>query len=298
MAKGAVISTDLPLPVFRRGKVRDVYDLGDRLLMVASDRISAFDVVMSQPIPGKGSILTSISAFWFDRTEAICPNHVIGGDVSGLGLSAADVALLSGRSMVVRKARALPVECVVRGYLAGSAWREYDRTGAVTGYELPVGLRWCERLPEPIFTPATKADEGHDENITPERAAEVLGGDLFERVRSASLGLYRFGHDYAAARGLILADTKFEFGITEDGLTVIDEMLTPDSSRYWPTQEYEVGRDQPSFDKEPLRQYLAGLDWDKSPPPPELPDSVVADTRARYEEAHRRITGRDFRDSG
>ena len=275
------------LPLLASGKVREMYDLGDRLLMVASDRISTYDVVHPNPIPDKGAVLTGLSAFWFERTGHIVDNHV----VSATEDVPEDVR---GRALLVRKLEMLPVECVVRGYITGSGWKDYQATGAVCGIPLPEGLRESDQLPEPIFTPATKADIGdHDENIDFDRAAEIVGDRaLMERLRDLSIALYRFGADHARERGIILADTKFELGRDERGEIVLgDEILTPDSSRFWPVDEYEPGRGQPSFDKQYVRDWASGTGWDKSPPAPEIPDDVVANTRGRYREAYERITG-------
>lgn len=274
-----------------RGKVRDVYDLGDALLIVTTDRLSAFDVVLPTPIPGKGRVLASLSRFWFGKTRHIVPNHL-------LDRQPADVVppewaeRIQGRADVVRKVRALPVEAVVRGYLAGSGWTEYRQTGTVCGIALPPGLQEAERLPEPIFTPARKAEQGeHDENITFERAAELIGRETAERVRDISLALYRFGAEWAQRRGILIADTKFEFGVTPEGeLILIDEVLTPDSSRFWPADSWRPGQSPPSFDKQYVRDYLTSSGWDRRPPAPELPPSVVANTAARYREALRRLT--------
>jgi phosphoribosylaminoimidazole-succinocarboxamide synthase len=265
------------------GKVRELYELDDdRLLLVASDRISTFDVVLPTEIPDKGRVLTGLSAFWFARTREIVPNHL-------LALRA------DGRSTECRRLEMLPLECVVRGYLTGSGWKDYEATGAVCGHELAEGLRDSDKLPEPIFTPATKAQEGHDENIDRERAAELVGQKRFDEVEQVSLELYGFASAYAAERGILLADTKFEFGLDEAGRLVLgDEAFTPDSSRFWPADEYEPGRPQPSFDKQFVRDYCETLGWDKTPPGPELPDEVVAGSRARYVEAFERLTGLDF----
>ena len=266
-----------------------MYDLGDRILMVASDRISTYDVVHPTPIPDKGAVLTGLSAFWFGRTGHIVANHF----VSATDDVPEDVR---GRAMTVRKLEMLPVECVVRGYITGSGWKDYQATGSVSGIELPPGLRESERLPTPLFTPSTKADEGHDEAIDFDRSAELVGDrELMARVRDVSVALYRFAADHARERGVILADTKFEFGLDADGeLVVGDEVLTPDSSRYWPAEGYEAGRGQPSFDKQYVRDWAAGSGWDKTPPAPALPDDVVAGTRARYVEAYELITGEPF----
>jgi phosphoribosylaminoimidazole-succinocarboxamide synthase len=268
-----------------------MYDLGDRIVMVASDRISTYDVVHPTPIPDKGSVLTGLSAFWFGRTGHIVKNHF----VSATDDVPADVR---GRAMAVRKLEMLPVECVVRGYITGSGWKDYQATGAVSGIELPPGLRESERLPTPIFTPSTKADEGHDEAIDFERAVELVGDrELMSRVRDASVALYAFAAQHARERGVILADTKFEFGLDADGeLVVGDEVLTPDSSRYWPAEGYEPGKGQPSFDKQYVRDWAAGSGWDKTPPAPAIPADVVDGTRARYIEAYERITGERFDD--
>ena len=279
------------LPLLTSGKVRDMYDLGDRLLMVASDRISTYDAVHPTPIPDKGAVLTGISVFWFAQTEHLLPNHL-------LSLTDGVPDEVRGRALAVRKLKMLPVECVVRGYITGSGWKDYQATGSVSGIELPAGLQESEQLPEPIFTPSTKADVGHDEAIDFDRAAELVGDRaLMERVRQASLDLYAFAAAHARERGVILADTKFEFGLDDDDvLTVGDEVLTPDSSRYWPADGYEVGHGQPSFDKQYVRDWAAQSGWDKSPPAPAIPDDVVAGTRARYIEAYERITGATFAD--
>lgn len=280
----------------RRGKVRDCYDLGDRLLIVATDRISAFDVIMASGIPGKGRLLTALSRFWFRRFDGLVPHHLLPLRMEELpdDLPAA----FAGRSMLCRKAEVVPIECVVRGYLAGSGWKEYEATGRVCGVALPAGLRRCDRLAEPIFTPATKAATGHDENITFDEAAARVGGETMERLRRDSLLLYRHAAEHAAARGILIADTKFEFGRMLDGpdrgeLMLIDELLTPDSSRFWPADRYQPGREQPSYDKQFVRDYLEGLcaagRWDKRPPGPTLPDAVIDGTRQRYAEALSRL---------
>jgi phosphoribosylaminoimidazole-succinocarboxamide synthase len=267
------------------GKVRELYALdGERLLLVASDRISTFDVVLPTEIPDKGRVLTGLSGFWFARTRDIVPNHLV-------------ALRADGRSTECRRLEMLPIECVVRGYLSGSGWKDYRRTGATSGHVLPAGLRESERLPEPIFTPATKAQEGHDENIDATQAAELVGAELFDRVERVSLELYRLAAEYAAERGIVIADTKFEFGLDGGGALVLgDEALTPDSSRFWPADEYAPGGPQPSFDKQFVRDYCESLGWDKTPPGPDLPDDVVAGTRERYAEAFERITGIPFDD--
>ena len=276
-----------------RGKVRDIYDLGDKLLIVATDRLSAFDVILPTPIPDKGRILTQLSLFWFNLLKDVVPNHV---------LSSTDFPApfdkfkddLAGRSMIVRKTQPLPIECVVRGYLSGSGWKDYRATGKICGIALPPGLRESDRLPEPIFTPATKAATGHDENILFEQASSLIGKDLAEKVRTVSLEIYSRAAAYAEPRGVILADTKFEFGLLNDRLIWIDEALTPDSSRFWPAAQYNPGGPQPSFDKQFVRDYLERIQWPKTPPGPELPPEVVAATRAKYREAYRILAGREL----
>jgi phosphoribosylaminoimidazole-succinocarboxamide synthase len=277
------------LPLIASGKVRELYDLSDRLLMVASDRISTYDAVHPTPIPDKGKVLTGLSAFWFEKTAHIVANHMISA-TDGVPAEA------RGRALVVRRLKMLPVECVVRGYITGSGWKDYQTSGSVSGVELPGGLRESEQLPQPIFTPSTKAEVGHDEAIDFERAAELVGDrELMERVRDISIDLYSFAAAHAREHGVILADTKFELGLDEDGeLVVGDEVLTPDSSRYWPVEGYEVGKGQPSFDKQYVRDWAAGSGWDKQPPAPAIPDDVVAGTRARYVEAYELITGEPF----
>jgi phosphoribosylaminoimidazole-succinocarboxamide synthase len=288
-------AADIGLPLLRRGKVRDVYDLGERLLIVATDRISAFDHILPTPVPGKGRVLTEVSAFWFQKTTGIVPNHLVSTSLSDIrrGLPAG-VALgeeLSGRATLAHKARRVDAECVVRGYLAGSGWKEYQKTGAVCGRDLPAGLREADRLPEPIFTPSTKAEQGHDENISREQLADLVGADTARRLEAASLALYSFGADFLARRGVILADTKFEFGFLGDALIAIDEMLTPDSSRLWPANSYRPGASPESFDKQFVRDHLERVRWDKTSPPPALPPEVVSGTARRYEEFLRIVTG-------
>jgi phosphoribosylaminoimidazole-succinocarboxamide synthase len=288
--KGAMLEG---LELFRQGKVRDIYDLGDMLLMVTSDRMSAFDVVMDDPIPDKGKILTQISLFWFERLTGIVENHVVASDPLQYPEQCRRHAeALAGRSMLVRKTRPLEVECIVRGYLSGSGWKEYLSSGSVCGIELPGGLKESERLPEPIFTPSTKAEAGlHDENISFEKAADVVGRQTAEKIRDLSLDIYSYGRDLAAQKGIIVADTKFEFGVLDDKIILIDEVLTPDSSRFWPMDSYSPGGPQRSFDKQALRDYLTGIGWDKQPPPPRLPENVVMETREKYLEALVRLTG-------
>jgi phosphoribosylaminoimidazole-succinocarboxamide synthase len=286
-------TSDLPgLRLVHRGKVRDVYELpGNRLLMVATDRLSAFDVVLPDPIPGKGEMLCQISNFWFGKTAHLMPNHLTHDDVASVLPAGVDVALYAKRSVVAKKLRPVPVEAIARGYLIGSGWKDYQRTGQVCGIDLPVGLRQAERLPAPIFTPSTKAAVGdHDENVSFDAVVALVGSDLAERVRDATLRLYGFAAEYAAERGIIIADTKFEFGLDEDGvLHVMDEMLTPDSSRFWPADEYAVGTSPPSYDKQYVRDYLETLDWNKTAPGPHVPAEVIAATRAKYAEALRRL---------
>ena len=283
------------LPLLRRGKVRDVYDLGERLLIVATDRISAFDHILPTPVPGKGRILTQASAFWFQETAAIVPNHLISADLAEirrrLPAPASLGEELSGRATLAHKASRVDAECVVRGYLAGSGWKEYLKTGAVCGHKLPPGLREAARLPEPIFTPSTKAEAGHDQNISRAQLADLVGADTARRLEAAALALYAFGADFLARRGVILADTKFEFGFLGDKLIVIDEMLTPDSSRLWRAAGHRPGTSPESFDKQPVRDHIERVRWDKASPPPVLPDEVVAGTARRYEEFLRIVTG-------
>ncbi len=284
----------LPLPHVHSGKVRDIYAVGDdRLLMVTSDRLSAFDVVMDEPIPQKGRVLTAMSAFWFEELAEVAPSHLVSTDVADLPAEVRESGEdLAGRIMLCRRAEMLPIECIVRGYLSGSAWKEYKRAGTMHGTALPTGLQESEELPEPVFTPSTKADEGHDENISFEAASDLVGADVAAKARDISLELYSRGAELARERGIIIADTKFELGFVDGELAVCDEVLTPDSSRFWPVDEWKPGVTPPSFDKQPVRDYLDGLDWDKQPPPPPLPPEVVNATSARYVEAYERITGR------
>ena len=301
----ALSDSDLPgLPLRHRGKVRDVFDLpadrlpagtppGDYLLMVATDRLSAFDVVLPDPIPGKGEMLCQISNFWFGKTDHIVANHLTGIDVADVLPRGVDPSLYARRAVVARRLKPVPIECIARGYVIGSGWKDYQRTGRISGIALPDGLRQAEQLAEPIFTPSTKAAVGdHDENIDFDTAVRLCGAELAEAVRDATLRLYRFAADYAAERGILLADTKFEFGTDADGrLHVMDEMLTPDSSRYWPADEYRVGTSPPSYDKQIVRDYLETLDWDKTPPGPTLPAGVIERTRARYADALWKLAG-------
>jgi len=290
-----LLSTSLPgLSLVRQGKVRDLYDVGDHLLMVATDRISAFDYVLGSGIPDKGRVLTQLSQFWFARTAGIVPNHLVSADVDTFPAALAPHRdQLRGRSMLVTKTTPLAVECVARGYLSGSGWKDYVATGEVCGVRLPAGLRESDRLPAPLFTPATKAASGHDENIPEAAAAAVVGADLLARLKSLTLALYAAGVEHAASCGIILADTKFEFGLTDGGeLLLIDEVMTPDSSRYWPQDQYAPGGAQPSFDKQFVRDYLEAIHWNKQPPVPSLPDDVVRRTREKYLDAYTRLTGR------
>ncbi len=278
-----------------RGKVRDIFEVDEHLLIVATDRLSAFDVVLPDPIPDKGKVLTQLSRFWFDRFREQVSNHVVETDAARFPSSlASSREQLEGRAMLVRKARPLPVECVVRGYLAGSGWNDYRKTGRVCGIELPAGMKQAEKLPEPVFTPSTKATAGHDENITQEQAAVLVGADLAREIREVSLNIYRKAAEYALGRGIIIADTKFEFGVYDGRLMWIDEALTPDSSRFWSVAEYQVGMSPPSFDKQFVRDYLISINWDRTPPAPELPAEVIKGTSDRYREAYRLITGSEL----
>ncbi len=294
MGSKVVTKTDFnDIPLLRRGKVRDVYEVEDKLLIVASDRMSAFDVVMDDPIPDKGSILTRISLFWFEKLESMVENHIISSSPAEYPeICRKYAAELEHRSMLVKRTKPLPVECIVRGYLSGSGWKEYTKTGAVCGITLPEGLRESEKLPEPIFTPSTKAEDGmHDENIDFETAVGLLGRDTAEEVRRLSLKIYEFGRNLAAQKGIIVADTKFEFGIKDGRLILIDEVLTPDSSRFWPMDTYAPGGPQKSFDKQFLRDYLLRIKWPKTPPPPKLPKDIIEQTREKYLDALKRLTG-------
>jgi len=283
------------LTLSARGKVRDIYDLGEHLLIVTTDRISAFDHVLASGIPDKGKVLTQLSAFWFDHLGDLVPHHVVAVDVDAFpAVTRPHRDVLRGRSMLVKKAKALPIECVARGYLAGSGWKDYTRTGSVCGVALPAGLQESSRLPQSIFTPATKAETGHDENISEEAAGAIVGRDLIRRLRELTLAIYERGVEHAAECGIIIADTKLEFGLVGDTLTLIDEVLTPDSSRFWPKDAYAPGRAQPSFDKQFVRDHLEEIGWNKQPPAPALPAEVVARTREKYLEAFRRLTGREL----
>jgi phosphoribosylaminoimidazole-succinocarboxamide synthase len=296
MSDNTLLQLDLPgVPKVRSGKVREMFDLGDRLLMVASDRISAYDVVMPNGIPRKGEVLTMFSHFWFNRVADLVPNHLLAKADEPLPEAVQSHADQIGRrAMVVKKAQPLAIECVVRGYLAGSGWKEYQKQGTVCGISLPDGLENSSQLPDPIFTPATKAEEGHDENINFDEAVNIVGKNIAEQARELSIELYKRGRDHAAEKGIIIADTKFEFGIFEGELILIDEVLTPDSSRFWPADLYAPGKSQPSFDKQFVRDYLETLDWDKTPPGPELPAEIVQKTSEKYIEAYTRVTGLEF----
>jgi phosphoribosylaminoimidazole-succinocarboxamide synthase len=293
----AVFQTELPgAELLLRGKVRDVYDLGESLAFVATDRLSAFDYILPDPIPDKGKVLCQLSEFWFERFASIVPNHLIGTDVAGFPEPFCNHPdQLRGRTSLVRKLQMVPIECVARGYLAGSGWKEYREHGTVCGIELPPGLAESARLPQPIFTPATKAEDGHDENIPFEEAARRVGADLAARLRDMTLRLYSSGSSFAAERGIIIADTKFEFGLDGDRLILADEVLTPDSSRFWPAEEYSPGRGQPSFDKQFVRDYLESIGWNKQPPAPRLPEEIVQGTRDRYRKIFRILTGNPLR---
>ncbi|MDD4956910.1 MAG: phosphoribosylaminoimidazolesuccinocarboxamide synthase [Candidatus Omnitrophica bacterium] len=293
--------TDLDLkgmPLLKEGKVRKVYDLGDKLLFVVTDRISAFDVIMPNGIPYKGKVLNMISSFWFEYTRDIVENHMLTVDIDGIIAADKKLApyrdILDGRSMLVRKAEPIMVECIVRGYISGSGWKDYQSTGMVSGIKLPKGLRLSDKLEEPIFTPSTKADTGHDMNISQKDTRELVGDDIFELIRDKSVKVYEKARDYAEKKGIVLADTKFEFGIVDGRVVLMDEALTPDSSRFWPKDDYEPGRQQKSFDKQFLRDYLETLDWDKTPPGPVLPDEIVDRTSEKYRQAYKVLTGKEI----
>ncbi len=282
------------LKLLKRGKVRDIYEVEDKLLIVASDRVSAFDVIMEDPVPDKGRILTGISLFWFEQLKKVVDNHLVTADAARYPAVCRKYGReLEGRSMLVKRASPLPVECIVRGYISGSGWTEYQQSQSICGIPLPAGLVESQMLPEPLFTPSTKEEQGlHDQNISFERAEEVLGRGVAQEIRSLSLEIYKFGRDFAAKRGIIIADTKFEFGILEGRVILIDEVLTPDSSRFWPMDTYRAGGPQSSFDKQFLRDYLNSIQWPKKPPPPKLPEEVVLKTREKYLEAYSRLTGK------
>ena len=291
-----ITKTDLPgIKLHGRGKVRDIYDLGEHFLIVATDRLSAFDVVLPTPIPNKGKVLTQMSAFWFDHFKDFVPNHVVSTRVSDYPKSLhAFRDQLEGRSMLVKKAIVFPVECVARGFLAGSGLKDYRKTGRVCGIPLPAGLRDSDRLPQPLFTPSTKAESGHDENISEEQAAKIIGQDNLRQLKELTLSLYSRGVEYVSTRGIVICDTKFEFGTIDGKISIVDEMLTPDSSRFWPADQYSPGKPQPSFDKQFVRDYLEKIGWNKQPPAPGLPEDIVKATSAKYVEALRVLTGRDL----
>jgi len=281
--------------LFKRGKVRDVYDLGEKLLVLSTDRISCFDVVLPTSIPHKGEVLTKLSIFWFDLTKDIIPNHFVTADVNNFPPELQKYKdMIIGRSMLVKKARPMPVECVVRGYLSGSGWKEYNQSQSVCGIKLPEGLKESDKLPEPIFTPATKEDVGHDINVTQEFIEQQTGEETASELKKISISLYKKAAEYTESKGIIIADTKFEFGKVGDKIILIDEVLTPDSSRFWPKDEYKPGKSQPSFDKQFVRDYLETLDWDKTPPGPELPDEIVKKTTLKYIQAYKMITGKEL----
>jgi len=298
-----LLTTDLPLPVFVQGKVRDTYDLGEHLLIVVTDRISAYDVVLPCGIPDKGAVLNQMSAFWFQETASMMPNHVMEviDDVSRLDAYIPAESrfpyptYLEGRSMVVKKVERLPAECVARGYISGSAWAEYSEHGTINGQPMPKGLRESEEFPQPLFTPTTKADDGHDEPLTPEEMNELVGEDIARQLAEKTIAIYNYAREYARARGLIIADTKMEFGLDDGRLILIDELLTPDSSRFWEAKLYRVGQSQPSYDKQPVRDWVAGSGWNKKPPAPTLPPEVIQQTTDRYREAYERLSGKKLR---
>jgi phosphoribosylaminoimidazole-succinocarboxamide synthase len=290
-----VTETNLPLKAFKIGKVRDVYETNDNLLLIVTDRISAFDYVLHEPIPKKGICLTQISKFWFDYFKDVVPNHLISADINNFpdNLKNHENTLI-GRSMLVKKANVLPIECIVRGYISGSAWKSYQKDGKVCGIKLPEGLKESDKFDEPLFTPSTKADTGHDINISYEKMKELVGEEDAEKMKELSLRIYREGAKYALEKGIIIADTKFEFGKINEKIILVDEILTPDSSRFWPADLYEPGKSQPSFDKQFVRDYLSGTGWDKNSDPPHLPDDVVVETQRKYQEAYEKITGKKF----
>lgn len=297
MTHWPIWETNLPLPLLGRGKVRDIYEVGqDKLLIVTTDRLSAFDVVLPTPVPDKGKVLNQISLFWFKKFRDLVPNHVITSDAEAMGFDREFLRengpSLKGRSVRVHRAKPLPVECVVRGFLAGSGWKDYQKTGRLCGHRLPPGLRQCQALPETLFTPATKAAEGHDLNIDFEEVVRLVGRSTAEKVRELSLTIYREGARFAQTRGILIADTKFEFGLLKDRLILIDEVLTPDSSRFWPKEKYKAGQDQPSFDKQIVRNYLLESGWNQAPPGPVLPPAIVTQTSRAYKDVYRRLTGR------
>ncbi|OPZ60394.1 MAG: Phosphoribosylaminoimidazole-succinocarboxamide synthase [Deltaproteobacteria bacterium ADurb.Bin510] len=291
--------SDIKIPgakLLSSGKVREIFEADENhLLLVTTDRLSAFDVILPDPIPDKGKVLNQISLFWFEQTKGLIKNHIVSADVNEYPEPFKGDERLQGRSVLVRKAKPLAIECIVRGYITGSGWKEYQASGSVCGIQLPAGLKESDKLPEPIFTPSTKAEIGqHDENIDEVRAAALVGREVFEQVKAAALGIYKQAAEYALGKGIIIADTKFEFGLTEDGLILIDEVLTPDSSRFWPLSEYQPGKSQPSYDKQFVRDYLETLDWNKQAPGPRLPEDIILKTRAKYVEAYEKLTGKTF----
>ena len=293
LSNNVVTHTDLPFKIFKKGKVRDVYEINsNQLLLIATDRISAFDHVLPDPIPGKGICLTQLSKFWFQYTENIVPNHLITAEVDNYPRGIKKHSnIVAYRSMLVKKTHAIPIECVVRGYISGSAWKSYKKNGTVCGIKLPDGMKESERLDDPIFTPSTKAEKGHDINISFDEMKKLVGRDTAEQLKEISLKIYEIASEYTLKRGIIIADTKFEFGWTDDGIVLIDELLTPDSSRFWPADCYEPGRSQPSFDKQFVRDYLEDIAWDKNSAPPRLPNEIIKETQRKYQEAYERITG-------
>jgi len=295
MLSKVVVNTDLPIDVVNKGKVRDIYEIDDNLLLVVTDRISAFDYVLPNPIPSKGVCLNQLSKFWFEYTKDIVPNHMISTELDDFPEVLQDYSeQLEYRSMLVKKTKVIPIECIVRGYISGSAWKSYKKDGTVCGIKLSSGLRESEQFDEPLFTPSTKADTGHDINISFEEMEEIAGDDVSEQLKKFSLGLYTTAAEYARKKGIIIADTKFEFGMLDDEIILIDEVLTPDSSRFWPADRYELGRSQPSFDKQFVRDYLNTTNWDKNSPPPQLPEEVIKETQRKYQEAYEKITGKKF----
>jgi len=291
-----VTQTDLPLKTFKKGKVRDVYETDDSLLLIVTDRISAFDYVLHEPIPFKGICLTQISKFWFDFFKDTVPSHVISTDIADFPEELKEhTGILNGRSMLVKKAKVFPIECIVRGYISGSAWKSYQKDGTVCGIKLPEGLKESDKFDEPLFTPSTKAESGHDINISFEKMEELIGDEDAEKIRELSIKIYKEGAKYTLSKGIIIADTKFEFGKIGDEIILVDELLTPDSSRFWPADLYEPGKSQPSFDKQYVRDYLTSTGWDKNSDPPHLPENVIAETQNKYQEAYERVTGKKFK---
>ncbi len=294
MKSTALMTTSLGNYPKRSGKVRDIYELGDQILLIATDRISAYDVVMPNGIPDKGRVLTQISVFWFEYLADVTENHLVSADLNVLSEDLRSEEI-EGRFMLCKKTNVVPIECIVRGYITGSGWREYKKSGSVCGIELPKGLKQCEQLPEPIFTPTTKAEQGHDENLTFDEAVDQVGKDVMDQLRDQSIELYNKAHEYASQRGILLADTKFEWGLDADGkLLLVDEVLTPDSSRFWPADDYKPGRDQASYDKQFVRNYLDSIDFNRTPPGPPLPADIVQKTREKYIEAYQQLTGKEF----